>query len=70
MQDIKQREVKMQERNKNREFKMFVRDIMSWFPIVLQKNNGYISRYPQTPRIKEVVHYKEYERVKDMMTEY
>jgi hypothetical protein len=39
MQDIKQWELKMQEKRKDTPWRDFVKEICSWMPVVLYKNN-------------------------------
>ena len=36
----------------NTEFKQFIKEILSWIPLVFHRNNGFISRWPNTKRIK------------------
>ena len=65
MQDIKQRELKMQEKRKHTSRKDFVMGICSWFPMIFYKNNGIISRYPETKRITEILKSKDFENSRD-----
>jgi len=51
MQDLKQREEKMKEKIKSISWRDFIKYCWSLQTFVFHKNNGMISRYPQTDRI-------------------
>ena len=53
MQDIKQRELKMQEKRKQTPWRDFVKEICSWAPVILSKYNNVVSRFPETSRINK-----------------
>jgi hypothetical protein len=42
---------KIADKRKKSSFNDFVKEIMSWDTLVLQKNSGLISRYPESDRI-------------------
>ena len=65
MQDIKQREVKMQEKRKQTPRREFIKTIPSLRTMWFYKNNGLTTIFPQTERIKWVVSHKEFEQNKD-----
>ncbi len=50
MQDIKKRQDIMQEKRKKTPWRHFVKEIASWYPIVLYRNKWTLSRYPDTIR--------------------
>jgi hypothetical protein len=54
MQTIKYWEGKIKEKRKNTEFRDFVKSVPSWFQIMFYKNDGLISRFPESPRIKNI----------------
>jgi len=54
MQDLKIWEDKIKEKRKNTEFRDFLKSVSSWFQIMFYKNDGLISRFPKTPRIKNI----------------
>ena len=58
MQDIKQREEKMQEKRKNTPWREFVKEICSWQPLVLYRHKSWIGRYPNNNRTKQIVNRK------------
>ncbi len=47
---LKSRQKKIQNQKKNNSRKDFVKDVCSWRPLILHKNNGLISRFPKTWR--------------------
>ena len=61
MQDIKQREIKMQETRKKTPWRDFVKQICSRRPLMFYKHNGLICRFPDTERMHSIVSYKEFE---------
>ena len=60
MQDLKYYEKIIQEKRKQTDFRDFLKEIASWFPIMLVKNQGMISIFPDTPRSGNVVDKKQY----------
>ncbi|MDD5770495.1 MAG: hypothetical protein PHE25_05995, partial [Candidatus Gracilibacteria bacterium] len=70
MQDIKIWEEKIKEKRKNTDFRDYVKEIASYYGIVLHKNNGLISRYPKTDRIGEVLKTTDYEDIRESLTKY
>lgn len=65
MADIKIREDKMIERKKMNDFRKFIKEVGGRYPLVFSKNNGLLSRYPKTDRIKGVVKCEEFEKEVD-----
>jgi hypothetical protein len=70
MQDIKIREEKMKEKRRHTPRRDFVKEIASRFPLVLYKNAGLVSRYPQTDRVKKIMKSLEYESTRESFTKY
>lgn len=60
MKDLKYYEKIIQEKRKQTSFRDFLKDIASWFPIMLVKNKGKISIFPDTPRSGNIVDKKQY----------
>jgi len=50
--DLNHYKNKIKQSRKNTDFKQFVKEIMSWTPLVFHRNNGLISRWPDTDRVK------------------
>jgi len=69
MADIKKWELKMQEKKKNNTFNDFLKDIVSWYPIVIYKNKGLLSIYPDTDRSCPVVNTKAFEENRESLIE-
>lgn len=60
MPDIKQRELKMQEKRKQTSFRDFIKEIASWFNANFYKNQGIVSRFPETKRCGKIYEAAEY----------
>ena len=60
--DLKYRESKMVEFRKKTSFRKYVQEIASWSPTIFYKNNGLISVYPKTNRIKWVKGFSEFSK--------
>lgn len=60
MQDIKKRELKMQGKRKNTDWREFVKEICSWQSLLFYRNDWRISRFPQTDRVKGVISYENF----------
>jgi len=58
----------IKDKRKNTEFKQFIKEILSWTPLVFHRNNGFISRWPDTPRIN-ICSIKEFDQNKDNLIE-
>jgi len=50
MPDLSYRQKKIQEKRKQTPRREFLKEIASWFQLSFYKNNGIISRYPETDR--------------------
>ena len=50
MSNLEYRQKKIQDKRKQTPWRDFVRDVCSWYQVNLYKNNGVISRFPETPR--------------------
>ncbi len=50
---------------KNTAFRDFLKEVVSWSTVVLYRNNGIISKFPETNRIKSVIPNKEFENSRD-----
>lgn len=55
----------MKEKNIHLSYKDYSQKILSWLPFVLHKNNGLISRFPDSDRIKGVVKSIEFDKNSD-----
>jgi hypothetical protein len=55
MSNIAHRQQKIQEKRKKTPWREFVRDICSWYQITFYKNQGQISRYPESDRIGKLL---------------
>jgi hypothetical protein len=64
MTSLQSRQEKIKAKRMQTPFREFVRDIASWMPFVLTKNNGVVSRYP-TERMQHVVSNKEFETIRN-----
>lgn len=62
MSDIHQRELKMQEKRKQTSFRDFLKEVVSRFNVNFYKNNGIISRFPETDRCGTVYEAEEYKK--------
>ncbi len=60
---------KIQEKRKKTPLKEFLLEIPSWFPVVLWKNNGFISRFPQSWRVT-ITSKKNFDDLRDTLWEY
>jgi len=65
MQDLKYYQDKIKQKRMKTPFRDFLKEIVSWIPIVFYKNNWIVSRYPKTNRIKWVLSIKNYEENRD-----
>jgi len=63
--DSTQRHEKMKKQAKSYSFDEFLMHIASRFPIVLHKNNNYISKFPQTQRASKIIHHEKYQDYRD-----
>ena len=70
MTDLQQRKSKIQEKRKTTEFRDFVKEIVSWFPLVFHKTQGYMSRYPESDRIGTISSNSDFEAMRDTVTDY
>ena len=61
MHDISYWQKQIQEKRKDTEFRDFIEEIWSWFPIVFHKYNTLLSRHPESNRIWWIVTYSEFE---------
>ncbi len=62
MSNLKYWQDKIKEKRKHTPFADFLKEIVSWSPIVFYKNNWLISKFPETDRIKKVIHHSEFEK--------
>lgn len=62
---MKQRQDKIKEKRKQTSFRQFLQEIVSWQPLVFHRTDGVISRFPKTERIKDVVKYKDFDKVNE-----
>ncbi len=70
MQTLQSWKEKIQEKRKNTSFREYVKQIVSWFPVVFHKTQGYMSRYPQTERIWDVSANKDFAVIRDGLLDY
>ncbi|USN57718.1 MAG: hypothetical protein H6767_04995 [Candidatus Peribacteria bacterium] len=64
MSRIQHWQEKIKEKKKQTSFRDFLKEITSWKPIILYKNTGYISRYPEVSRIKHLVSSQKYQELR------
>jgi hypothetical protein len=62
MQSLKVWEEKIKEKRKNTDFRDFLKSVPSWFQIMFYKNNGLISRFPESSRIKNICEFDIYNK--------
>jgi len=60
MSNLKYWQNKIKEKRKDTDFRDFLKEIASWVPLNLHKKSWWLSRYPDTERIKNVVSEKEF----------
>ena len=60
--DLKYWQEKIRDKRKQTNFRDFVREIACWYPIVLNKKDGSLSRYPETNRSPLTVSIKEFSK--------
>jgi len=65
MPDLKIRQDKIKAARSQTPFREFVKEIGTWFSLVLHKKDGMISKYPDTPRVKKIIPYKEFHERED-----
>lgn len=68
--DIKQWQDIIKNKRKQTTFHDYVRDLASWLPLVLHKNNGMISRFPETDRIKPVIDFNDFDNNVDSLLDH
>lgn len=61
MPSLKKREDKIKEKRKQTKFRDFVKEIVSWYPFILHKRDGLITRFPKTNRVKNIISTRLYE---------
>ncbi|MEI8091605.1 MAG: hypothetical protein WCG98_05250 [bacterium] len=62
MQDIRQREEKIQAKRMQTPWRDFLKEIASWFNVSFNKNTGIISIFPETERCGIVYEASEYKQ--------
>jgi hypothetical protein len=67
MSNLQHRQDKIKARRANTPFREFLMEIASWYTINLNKNNGMISRYPQTDRMWAIISKREYEQMGEQL---
>ncbi len=65
MTTINQRVDQIKNKRKQTPFRDFLKEIVSWQPIVFYKTDGIVSRFPKTERIKSVVKYSDFDKVNE-----
>jgi len=65
MNNLKHWQEKIKQKRSKTEFRDFLKEIVSWTPVIFYKNNKMISRYPKTSRIKWTIDVKEFENQRD-----
>ena len=63
MSNLQHRQTKIQAKRKTTEWRDFVMEICSWFPVNISKIWPMVSRYPNRDRIKNILTQKEYENI-------
>ena len=61
MTNLKHWQEKIKEKRMQSSFSDFLRDICSWYPLVLYKQNKFISLYPETDRSPPVISHDDFE---------
>ena len=69
MTNLKYWKEKIQQRRKQTSFRDFLMEVSSWYTLTLYNNRGIISRFPDTPRVKNVISNKEFEKGRDNLLE-
>ncbi len=69
MTNLKNWQNKIKEKRQNTPFRDFLKEIVSWHPIVLQKNSWMVSKYPQTQRVKKVINFEKFHENRDNLLE-
>jgi len=67
MQELKYWQTKIADKRKQTSFRDFLLEICSWYPSSLHKNNGLISKFPDTPRVKKIIPNSEFEKNRDAL---
>ena len=70
MSNLQQRQQKIKAVKLENTFEQFLLDIASWYPLVVYKNNGLISLYPDHERSCPVISHKEFEEEIPSLLEY
>lgn len=70
MPDLQYWQEKIKERRKTTSWKDFLLTIGSWRPMAFYKNNGHISKYPESERIQNIVSIQDHAAQRDSMTQY
>lgn len=70
MADLAYRQEKIKERRKTTSRRDFLLTIGSWRPMAFYKNNGHISKYPESERIENIVSIQQHADSRDVMTQY
>ncbi|EKE26696.1 MAG: hypothetical protein ACD_4C00189G0002 [uncultured bacterium (gcode 4)] len=60
-------ENRIKEKRQKITFNDFIKEIASWYPLILNKNNWFISRYPKSDRVKWVLKYVDFEHTRDSL---
>ncbi len=60
MQSLKIWEDKIKDKRRNTDFRDFLKSVSSWFQIMFYKNDGLISRFPESQKIKNIVEVNTY----------
>jgi hypothetical protein len=61
---------KIKEKRKQTPLKDFLCEIPSWCISNFYRNNGFISRYPQTSRSPKIISTKEFYAIRDSLSDY
>jgi len=51
MKDLNYYKEKIKKKRKKTDFRTYIKEIASHFPILFYKNSGIISKFPETPRV-------------------
>lgn len=60
MSNLQYWEEKIKNKRKQTEFRDFIKEVASWFNVMFYKNNGLVSRYPETDRVRHLLDPKTY----------
>lgn len=67
MKDLQYWQQKIQDKRKQTDFRNFLIEVVSWSPLTYYRNNGYISIFPVSGRIGNIVSLEKFEEKRNDM---